>query len=115
MPLDTTTTLPDGTRARVRLPQRSDRPALRALHTRLGFEVDELALARALRFDPRRRVVACITAWVGGAERLLGYGAIDLGADDVDLLVVDLAGAPGCDAVLGDALRDRAARWRIAA
>lgn len=115
MPLDATTTLPDGSRARVRLPRRSDRPALRALHGRLGFEVDELALARALRFDPRRRVVACITAWVDGAERLLGYGAIDLGADDVEVLVVDVAGAPGCDVVLSDALRDRAARARIAA
>ncbi len=113
--LDTTTTLPDGVRVRVRLPHASDRPGLRALHAHLGFEVGELELARALRFDPRRRVVACVTAWDGTAERLVGYGAIDLGADDVDLLVVDATRAPGAAELLRGGLRTRAQGSRAAA
>lgn len=115
MPLNATSTLSDGTRVRVRLPYRADRLGLRELHLRLGLEADELVLARALRFDPRRRLVACLTAWEAGAERLVGYGAIVLGADVPDVLVVDVHSAPGADALLAGTLRDRAAARRAAA
>ncbi len=105
--------LPDGTRARVRLPHSSDRAALRGLHERLGFEVGELELARALRFDPRHRLVACLTAWDGRAEQLLGYGAITLGAPDVDLLVVD--GRSAAELLAGALRAATAGRARTAA
>lgn len=111
----TTALLPDGTRARVRLPHRSDRAALRALHERLGLPAGDLELARALRFDPRRRVVACLTVWDGGCERLLGYGAIDVGAAEPETLVVDPDRAPGAEGVLAAALRTLAARARSVA
>lgn len=115
MPLDASTTLDDGTRVRVRLPHRTDRSALPELHERLGQPVDELELARLLRFDPRTRVVACLTGWDGTTQHLLGYGAIDVGEAEPHLLVVDLEGAPGAQAVLADALRLRARRLRAVA
>jgi hypothetical protein len=110
MPIDETTTLPDGLHLRVRLPQASDRAGLLALHERLGLGAEELDAARALHFDPRRRTVACATAWVEGAELLVAYGAMDAGARDVDVLLADEARAPGAGAVLARALRERSAR-----
>lgn len=104
-----TTTLADGARVRLRLPHAGDRPGLHALHARLGVAADELELARAVRFDPRRRAVACATAWHGAAETIVGYGAIDNGADAPDLLVCDDGLAPGVRDLLADALRAHAA------
>jgi hypothetical protein len=90
------------------------RAGLHGLHARLGFRVEELELARVLRFDPRRRTVACVTAWVDGSERPVAYGAIDAGADAPDLLLADEERAPGVAAVLEDALRERSARTAAA-
>lgn len=108
MLLDSTTHLPDGLRIRVRLPHAGDRPALHDLHLRVGVEVDDLELSRALRFDPRARAVACVTAWVDGSEVVVGYGAIDRGAQRPDLLISDEAAAPGVRDVLTRALALRA-------
>jgi hypothetical protein len=106
--LDATTHLPDGLRIRVRLPHAGDRPGLHDLHLRVGVEADDLELSRALRFDPRARAVACATAWLDGAEVLVGYGAIDRGAERPDLLISDEAAAPGVRDVLARALQMRA-------
>ncbi len=114
MLIDATTSLPDGLRLRVRLPHSSDRAGLHALHARLGFRVEELELARALRFDPRRRAVACATAFLDGAERPVAYGAIAIGASEPDLLVADELLAPGAGVVLDAALRERSARHAAA-
>lgn len=114
MLLDDTTTLPGGLRLRVRLPQARDRAALHALNARLGVSVDELDLARALRHDPTRRAVACASAWIEGTERVVAYGAIDIGACDLDLLLADDALAPGAGAVLAEALRERSHRHAAA-
>jgi len=109
MLLNTKTTLPDGTRLRVRLPQAVDRSALRALHARLGLQADALDVARTLRFDPREIAVACATAWDGSGEAVVGYGAIALNEDEPHLLVCDEATAPGVRDALSAALRDHVA------
>ncbi len=109
MLLNTKTTLPDGTRLRVRLPQAVDRTGLRALHARLGLQADALEIARTLRFDPREVAVACATTWDGATEAVVGYGAIALDGDEPHLLVCDEAGAPGVSDALSDALRDHVA------
>ncbi len=114
MPIDATTTLPHGLRLRVRLPHTSERAGLRTLLTRLGVVAEELELARAARFDPRRRTVACVTAWVGGSEELVAWGAIDAGAQEPELLLADEALAPGAGAVLAAALRERSERHAAA-
>jgi hypothetical protein len=102
--LDSTTQLPDGSRVRLRLPHAADRSGLHALHQRVGVLADDLDLARVLRFDPRRRAVVCATAWVGGTETIVGYGAIDF--DDIapHLLIADTALAPGLHVLLETAL-----------
>lgn len=109
MLLNSKTTLPDGSRLRVRLPQAVDRHALRALHARLGLVAEDLDIARVLRFDPRRVAVACASVWDGSTEIVVGYGAIRLDAGDPHLLVCDEATAPGARDALGQALRDHAA------
>lgn len=112
--IDTTTTLPDGRRLRVRLPHTRDRQGLLALHERLEAPMEELELARTLRFDPRRRTVACATAWVDGREQLAGYGAIEIGASAPDLLVADDVLFPGAGRALAAALRERSRRHAAA-
>lgn len=114
MLIDATTTLPDGLHLRVRLPHAHDRTGLHALHTRLGFRVEELELARALRFDPRRRAVACAVAFVAGTELPVAWGSIEIGAGAPDLLVADEALAPGAGVVLEAALRERSQRHAAA-
>jgi hypothetical protein len=107
--LDATTSLPDGTRVRLRLPHAADRPELHALHARLGLHADELDVARVLRFDPRRGAVVCATAWTDRGPLVVGYGAIAHGDAHPEVLVADEARAPGLSEVLGDVLRRRAA------
>lgn len=110
MHLNATTSLPDGARLRLRLPHRADRLGLRMLLDGLGLAADDLELVRALRFAPQERVVACATAFVGGTERLVAVGAIDLGTREPDLLVTDESLAPGAGAALAHALRERSLR-----
>lgn len=101
------TTLPDGSRLRVRLPHALDRAGLRALHERLGIHAEDFEIARTLRFDPQREAVACATTWVDGTEILVGYGAIALGEDTPHLLVSDEVLAAGTREALADLLRRR--------
>jgi hypothetical protein len=107
--LDTTTHLPDGARVRLRLPQAGDRQGLLQLYGRLGVHATPLDLERALRFDPRRRAVVCATAWVGVTETIVGYAAIDLDAQTLDVLMVDEDLAPGLRVVLESVLTARGA------
>ncbi len=109
MLLDATTHLPDGMRVRVRLPHALDRVGLRLLHDRLGLVAEDLEIARTLRFDPRSGAVACATAWIGGSETVVGYGAIEHGADTPHLLVGDEVSAPGVSEALATALVEHAA------
>ena len=110
MHLNATTSLPSGARLRLRLPHRADRLGLRALLEGLGLEADDLELVRTLRFAPQERVVACAMAFVGGTERLVAVGAIDLGTREPDLLVADESLAPGSGVALAYALRERSLR-----
>lgn len=110
MLIDSTTTLPDGRHLRVRLPHTSERSGLRALLERVGVEAEELDVARALRFDPRRRTVAVASAWVQGSEVLVAWGSIAAGASEPDELLADEQLAPGAGAVLAAALRERSER-----
>jgi hypothetical protein len=106
--LDATTTLPDGRRIRLRLPQTADRPRLTELHARLGLHHDDLDAARELRFDPRRRTVVCAIVWDGSHESLAGWAGADRGSATPDLLLADESLAPGVTQLLLDALADRA-------
>ena len=110
MPLNRSTTLRNGLRVRLRLARPSDRGRLLALCTELGLQPDELALGRMVRFDPRERTAVCATVFGGGAEAVVGYGAIDRFADRPDLLLADEAAAPGLGEALAGALCDHAAR-----
>ncbi|HEX6391513.1 MAG TPA: hypothetical protein VFZ89_18760 [Solirubrobacteraceae bacterium] len=109
MLLNSHTTLPDGSRVRVRLPQASDRAGLRALHDRLGLHLEDLDIARMLRFDPQALAVGCATVWNGSRETVVGYGAIHLRDEEPHLLICDEATAPGVRDALDAALREHAA------
>jgi hypothetical protein len=108
--LDRSTPLPDGTRVRIRLPHGSDRPALRALHERAGVPIDELALTRLLRVDPRERCALIATAWSAGTEAIVGFAAGDLGADEPDTIVLDPRYRGHLAELLAQALDRRAGR-----
>lgn len=108
MRLDATTSLPDGSRIRLRLPQTADRHRLVDLHARLGLHHDDLDAARELRFDPRARTVVCAIVWDGGQETLAGWAGADRGERTPDLLLADEALAPGVTRVLLEAIAERA-------
>lgn len=112
--LSRSTTTTDGIRLRLRLPNPTDRSGMAELHARLGVHADDLELTRILRFDPREATVACATAWVGATEMLVGYGAIESGADEPHLLVCDEEIAPGVGDLLGAALRAQASGRSVA-
>jgi hypothetical protein len=101
-------TLPSGLRVRVRLPQRGDLAGLLDLHDRVGRANTELGAQRLLRYDPRVRAVVCATAWVDGAERLVGFAAAERG--DELVLLADEARAAGVTAVLRRDVREHLSR-----
>lgn len=102
-------TLTSGLRVRVRLPQRGDVAGLLALHERAGSEITELQARRLLRYDPRSRAALCATAWVDGAERLVGFAAGAPGEGPAEMLA-DEARAPGLAGVLDADLREHLTR-----
>jgi hypothetical protein len=113
--LSQTYTLPRGPRVRLRLAQRRDEPAIRALLAQRGREPEDFETMRLVRFDPRERAVICATALIGAAETVVGLGAIEIdpeaavGPDhEPDLLVVDKRITDGLDDLLRAALRGRA-------
>ena len=110
MELHRPTTLPNGLRIRLRLPGPSDRARLLGLCQRIGLPVDELALSRMTRFDPRRRTAVCATCFALSGETVVGYAAIDRWADEPDLVLADEDLAPGVGEVLAAAVRRHATR-----
>jgi len=107
--------LPYGPRVRLRLARRSDLNAIRALLEQRGVPASELSLDRLVRYDPRRRLVMCATALIGGTETIVGVGAIELSHDaEPDTIVVDERLTDGLGELLAAALHRRAeahARW----
>jgi hypothetical protein len=102
--------LAGGPRVRLRLARASDLPAIEALLERCGIVADELALARLVRVDPRRRIVICAAALVGCAEEIVGIGAIDVDAQaqiEPRALIVDGRVTEGLDRLLASALIGR--------
>jgi hypothetical protein len=93
----------------------SDRPLVTALLERRGLPADQLDVQRLLAFDPARRHVFCALAPLDGAEVLAGFGAIDAGAEDPDVLVVDERFGPELADLLGRVLIERARGRRRAA
>lgn len=80
--------LDGGLRVRLRLARPGDQGPMSALLDRLGYAPSEGELLDLVRFDPHRRAVICATALVGGRERVLGFGAIDLEAPAAAATVV---------------------------
>jgi hypothetical protein len=101
--------LPYGPRVRLRLARRSDLPGIRVLLDQRGVPASELSLDRLVRYDPRRRAVMCASALVGGAETIVGVGAIDLShAAEPDTIVVDERLTGGLGELLAAVLVQRA-------
>jgi hypothetical protein len=103
--------LPRGLRVRLRLARSRDAGAIRALLRAADRDIDELDLARLVRFDPRRQFVVCATTLTEGREEILGVGAIAIaqGAEaEPHLLVVDQDRAQGLAELLRGALISRA-------
>jgi hypothetical protein len=111
--LSHTQPLPDGTRVRVRLPQARDRAGLVALHERLGAPLDDMQMARTLRFDPRERVSVCATVLHGVSETLVAYGHVERDGG-ASLIVADELFAPGVGDVVAAALAECAERQHVA-
>jgi hypothetical protein len=80
--------LDGGLRVRLRLARPGDRPLVADLLERLGFQPSHSALLDVMRFDPHRRAVVCATALVGGTERVVGFGAVDLQSTGAPATVV---------------------------
>ena len=110
--LDGSTTLPSGQRLRLRMPHRADAPQLRLLFAQLGAATDDLRLTRALRFDPRERVVLVATVLAGRSEELVGFAAQERGAERPELVLADEVRAPGVAAILLRTLREHGERAR---
>jgi hypothetical protein len=106
--------LTHGPRVCLRLARIRDLPGIEQLTAGLGVELDALRLARLVRSDPRRRVVICATALVGGSETVVGVGAIDVSAVEPSLLAVDELVTEGLSELLAAALAGRAASLRRA-
>jgi hypothetical protein len=97
-----------GPRVRLRMVRPRDAAAIRALLERQGLDVDELELARLLRFDPRCRAVICASALIGPTETIVALGAIDLDAQTPDMVIADADAGEGLRALVADALTSRA-------
>jgi hypothetical protein len=100
--------LPRGPRVRLRLAQIRDARAIQVFLASHGFDADGLDALRLVRADPRRRIAICANALIGGSETILGVAAIDVGADEPDLMIVDGQLTDGLDELLRSALRARA-------
>ena len=107
--------LPDGPRVRLRYARRSDAPGLRELLSRRGIEAADVSVERLVRFDPTRRAAICATGLIGGAETIVGVGAIDLDTDALpETLVIDERFGGDLAELLAAALLARAAARRVA-
>jgi hypothetical protein len=108
--------LPRGPRVRLRLAQIRDARTIQAFLAQHGFDADGLDAQRLVHADPRQRIAVCATALIAGTETILGVGAVDVGAPEPDLLVVDQELTDGLDELIraallrrSEAISDRAA------
>jgi hypothetical protein len=85
-----------------------DAAAIRSLLERQGLDVDDLELARLVRFDPRCRAVICASALIGPTETIVALGAIDLDAASPDMVIADSSAGDGLRDLVADALMARA-------
>lgn len=108
------TSLPSGLRVRLRLPHGTDRAGLRALHDAVGIELDDVALSRLVRTDPRRTCAVVATTWIGGRETVVGFARARLG-EQAELILVDDVAGPELVGLLDRALGERAAAVHRAA
>jgi hypothetical protein len=113
-PLRRTFPVPGGPRVRLRMAGPSDRSHVTELLAGRGVPATDLDIQRLLAFDPARRHVLCAFAPVDGHETLMGLGAIDVGEDAPDVLVVDERLAGGLAELLGRVLVERARRRQAA-
>lgn len=82
----------DGPHVRLRLARSSDALAIGDLLARQPTAFEEGTAQALVQYNPRHRYVVCATTLLGGAERLVGLGAIDLYPHhdtEPDLLIVD--------------------------
>jgi hypothetical protein len=78
------------------------------LLSRQGLHVDDLELARLVRFDPRCRAVICASALIGPTETIVALGAIDLDAASPDIVIADSSAGDGLRELVAGALMSRA-------
>src|SRR5690242_15920580 len=100
--------LGNGPRVRLRMVVPRDAPAIRALLERQGLELDDLDLARLVRFDPRCRAVICASALIGPTETIVALGGIDLDAQTPDIVMADADAGEALPELMADALMSRA-------
>ncbi len=106
-------TFQNGLTVRLRLARTSDAGPIGGLLARHGVDAPDLAAARLVHFDPRRRYVVCATALIGGTETLVGVGAIELAATArPHILVCDEEHADEVAPLLTRALLDSAGLTR---
>lgn len=96
--------LADGPRVCLRLARVRDRDGIQRLHEANGIAIDELELARLVRFDPRRRLVICATALLNGSETIVGIGAMELDGELAPWLLLVDARAEGLHELVQGAL-----------
>jgi hypothetical protein len=101
--------LPSGAQVRLRLPHRADRTGVAALCRRIGLHLDDVEATRVLRFDPRRRSVACAVAWTGDSETVVGVASMEHARDGEPDLVLCDPEHPGLAEVLERWLAEQAA------
>ncbi len=97
-----------GPRVRLRLAQARDAEEILALFALNGLEPDRLEVAKLLRSSPRHRIVICASTLLGSAETIVGFGAIEVGATEPDILLADTMLTGGLPDLLASALRSRA-------
>jgi hypothetical protein len=103
--------MPGGQRVRLRLLRSADAPAVGDLLDRVGIEVDELALQRLGRFDPRERVAIAAVSPRPRGEAMLGLGTIERSSQArPDFVVADPECGQELEGLIASALVARARR-----
>ncbi len=94
---------------RLRLAQIRDLRSIQALARKRGLAPEELDIARMVLSDPRSRIAICASGLVGSIETIVGFGAIEVGASEPDLLIADDELTDGLEELMSRALVSRSA------